>query len=647
MFDTETTTFLQTGRSLIVATVGAHGAPHASRAWALTVLPDRRSVRLLVSADDATVAAHLRAGGRMAVTAADVRTLRSVQLKGHATPVEPATDDDRAVAERYIDRFFSEITDTDGTPRHLLDRFAPVDVAACVLHVEEAFDQTPGPDAGARLLAGDPVAPAVADAARPEGAPGARPPPPPGAAGERGPDPAPIVLGELRRCFEGGVPAVIATAAADGAPNVTYLSRVRMVDDERVALSNQFFSKTSRNLAENPRASVLLLDPVTYDQFRLTLTYERTERRGPVFERLRDDIDVLAALEGMQDVFRLRSADIYRVVDAEQVLGAVQARPGGPAIDVAGPDPVQVAELVARLSRCPDLDAVVDATIDGLGSLLGYEHALLMLLDESGTHLYTIASRGYEAEGVGSEVVVGEGVIGVAAAKCTPVRTGSLIQLAKYSRTVRREYQDSGAVGTGRDVPVPGLADVESAVAVPAVALGQLVGVLAVESRQPVAFGPGDERALSVVASLVASAVEAERARERERAPQAPAPEATPSPEEPAAERPAHVRFFAVDGSTFVDGDYLIKGVAGRILWALLRHHRDEGRVEFTNREVRLDPELELPEFKDNFESRLILLKRRLDERKAPVRIVKTGRGRFSLQVDAPLRLDAVPRGEG
>ena len=46
----------------------------------------------------------------------------------------------------------------------------------------------------------------------------------------------------------------------------------------------------------------------------------------------------------------------------------------------------------------------------GLAALLGYEHTLLMLLDEEGRRLFTIASHGYDREGVGSEVAVGEGV---------------------------------------------------------------------------------------------------------------------------------------------------------------------------------------------------------------------------------------------
>jgi adenylate cyclase len=458
-------------------------------------------------------------------------------------------------------------------------------------------------------------------------------------------DSSAVALRDLRDCFEGGVPAVIATASADGTPNVTYLSRVRMVDDERVALSNQFFSKTARNLAENPRACVLLVDATTFDEYRLWLAYERTDRRGPVFERLREDVDMTAALGGMQDVFKLRSADIYRVVEVELVPSSARLRNPPPSATPARQDAgvTTVAELSARLGRCLDLNSLMDATVQGLEELFGYENSLLMLLDEEGRRLYTIASHGYEVEGVGSEVQVGEGMVGLAAARGAPIRVSSLRQMAKYSRSVRRSYEDRGDLEPNRDIPVPGLADAGSRIAVPLMALGELVGVLLVESRERVVFHDADEAVLAIVGSLVATAIEAERARDRTEPvaaveQRAAAPAAAP-------ERAAHVRFYAADGSTFIDGDYLIKGVAGRILWSLLGHHDREGRVAFTNREIRLDPALELPEFRDNFESRLILLKRRLDERSAPIRIEKTGRGQFRLLVSSSLRLEVAGAG--
>ncbi len=453
----------------------------------------------------------------------------------------------------------------------------------------------------------------------------------------------PIGLTPLRRCFEGAVPAVIATASAAGTPNVTYLSKVHVVDDERVALSNQFFSKTSRNLAENPRASVLVLDPTNYDHYRLTLVFERTERRGPVFEQLREEVDAVAALSGMEDVFKLRAADVYRVQNVERVLAATDRSGAPPPAAVADRDSaaeaVHLAELSGRLSRCPDLDAVVSATVDGLHDLLGFEHSMLLLLDETAQHLYTIASHGYETQGVGYEVAVGEGTIGTAARRCAPIRVGNVRQMARYSRTVRRSFEDTGGIGPGREVPFPGLADADSRLAVPAVAHGQVVGVLLVESTAPVAFGAADEALLAVVASIVAGAVETDRVRAREPAGGEGRTDATAT-DLGASAPETRVRFFAVDGSTFLDDEYLIKGVAGRILWSLLGSYAREGRVDYTNREVRLDPTLELPEFRDNFESRLILLKRRLEERGAPIGIEKTGRGRFRLVVTAKLRLE-------
>ncbi len=136
-----------------------------------------------------------------------------------------------------------------------------------------------------------------------------------------------VPLRDLVNCFGGAIPSVLCTASADGVPNVIYFSRAHFVDDERIALSNHFLSKTARNLAENPFASVLLVDPTTHDEFRLSLRYERTERRGPVFERLRMDVELLSELTGQADLLHLRVADIYRVLDIERCNDALTVDP--------------------------------------------------------------------------------------------------------------------------------------------------------------------------------------------------------------------------------------------------------------------------------------------------------------------------------
>lgn len=99
------------------------------------------------------------------------------------------------------------------------------------------------------------------------------------------------------------------------------------------------------------------------------------------------------------------------------------------------------------------------------------------------------------------------------------------------------------------------------------------------------------------------------------------------------------IQYYEADRSVFIDSEYLIKGVAGAILWRLLQIHKEQGRTEFSNRELRLDAELRLPEIVDNLEARLILLLRRLDDKCACIKMEKTGRGRFRLLITRALDL--------
>jgi adenylate cyclase len=134
-----------------------------------------------------------------------------------------------------------------------------------------------------------------------------------------------VALEQVRDCMEGVLPAVIATCAADGTPNVTYLSKVMFVDAEHLALSNQFFSKTVSNLGQNPRAQVTLIRPKDGRQVRIDVVFERSESTGELFEQVRAEIDAIASIMHMEAVFRLRSVDVYRVLGAELIASAAGA----------------------------------------------------------------------------------------------------------------------------------------------------------------------------------------------------------------------------------------------------------------------------------------------------------------------------------
>lgn len=304
-----------------------------------------------------------------------------------------------------------------------------------------------------------------------------------------------------------------------------------------------------------------------------------------------------------------------------------------------------LGELGRRIAGAAGLEAVIDVALLGLDELLGYRHSLLLVHQPETDLLVTLASRGYDSGGIGSEVALGQGVIGMAGQRRGTMRIGNLQRMLAYALAVQRT---SGA-STDPEIRLPGLASARSQMAAPMVARGDLVGVLAVETEAALAFDEDDEKALAVAAHLVGATLDRERVAFTESEemtlavldPPAVAPSApAASMVAPVAATPVRVRHYAVDGSVFVDDLYLIKGVAGRLLWKVLSEHQATGRTAFTNREARLDPALELPAFRDNFESRLILLKRRLEERGAPLRISGAGRGCFELTVDGPLSLE-------
>ena len=112
------------------------------------------TVRLLLDGSDPVLGEHLDARGRLAVTSADVRTLRSVQLKGRVTAVEEPGVEDLRRCDAHNEELFSDIEQTDHFPRVLTARMVPPGYVVATIEVEELYDQTPGPGAGAQVEAG-------------------------------------------------------------------------------------------------------------------------------------------------------------------------------------------------------------------------------------------------------------------------------------------------------------------------------------------------------------------------------------------------------------------------------------------------------------------------------------------------------------
>jgi adenylate cyclase len=442
-------------------------------------------------------------------------------------------------------------------------------------------------------------------------------------------------LRALRSCFEGAVPASIATCSSDGTPNVTKLSQVYYVDDKHVALTYQFFNKTRENILQTGRAMVEVMDPATTAHYHLQLDYLRTETAGPLFESMKARLAAIASHTGMSQVFRLLGSDLYRVRGIEAVPGGAPLQ-GEPRADLLP----SLRAFLTELADCAELSRLLDTTLDGLERHWGIHHSMALLIDPTRQCLYTVATRGYPQSGVGSELHLGEGIVGVAARERTPIRIGYAVQEYRYIQATRQRFaaSESGAA-LETEIPFPGLADAGSQLAVPLVLAGRLLGVLYVESPLEQRFTYEHEDALVVLAGQLALSIEL-----FSHSAEHPAESVALAPAPAAQGAPVLIRHFAVDHSVFVDNDYLIKGVAGAIIWKLLREHADSGRTEFTNRELRLDTSLRLPDITDNLEARLILLQRRLGERCPCIAIAKTGRGRFRLDLGRPLRLIEVPR---
>ena len=427
-------------------------------------------------------------------------------------------------------------------------------------------------------------------------------------------------LDSIAPALDGVLPATVATCSADGVPNISFLSIVRRVDSERIALTNQFFGETTRNLELNKYVTVRVVNPDDMSQYDLCGRYLHSETNGYLFDSMRVQLDAIAAQTGMVGKFRLRGIDIVTVEKCVKIGDAAEAA----AASVPGDSVPALSILIQRVAGCRDLAEATRVALESLADLFGFEHSILLIADEGAARLFAVAAHGYSSGRVGGEVGYGEGLIGVAAERRRSVRVTNMARCRSLASAA--SASDEAEMNT---IPMHGLDDAQSIVATPLTLQDRLIGVLYLDSDRPAHFGEKEARLIEVIAGHLAVTIAllesggadqdhpAQAARVREQGGNA----------------PHAVAFHERDGSLFLDGDYIIRGVAGRILFQLISEHLATGRTQFSNKELRLNPAIDLPAGNDNLEARLVALRRRLAERSGVIALDHVGRGRIELTV--------------
>jgi DNA-binding NtrC family response regulator len=180
----------------------------------------------------------------------------------------------------------------------------------------------------------------------------------------------------------------------------------------------------------------------------------------------------------------------------------------------AGPLARQAAELTilqrvaTEINATLDLEEIYDIALRTLDDLFDFHHAIILLVEADGATLRVVASRGYDNQAIGGRVKLGIGAVGVVAQRRKILQLDNLGQQRAYASAQRRQMMKSGrGEEIGDVVPVPGLPNAESQIAVPLLIRDELVGVFSIESPVQHAFDEHDRNLVTIVANQIASAI--------------------------------------------------------------------------------------------------------------------------------------------
>jgi hypothetical protein len=143
--------FVSGGVAVVVATRDAELRPEVARAWGPAFSAGRDTITLCIGAPpESRTRANLQEGRSIAATFSRPTTYRTVQIKGEVLGLEEPTPQQLARVDEHFSAFARE-TEQVGLSPDLIRRLVDPVFVAVTFAVRELYDQTPGPNAGARL----------------------------------------------------------------------------------------------------------------------------------------------------------------------------------------------------------------------------------------------------------------------------------------------------------------------------------------------------------------------------------------------------------------------------------------------------------------------------------------------------------------
>ena len=159
-----------------------------------------------------------------------------------------------------------------------------------------------------------------------------------------------------------------------------------------------------------------------------------------------------------------------------------------------------IHDVSFKVNASFDLNTIFTTTFTLLDRYFGFRHIMILLVDtENPNQLKVTASHGYGGNGIGAIVPFGKGIIGMVAKKRKLLRMGNVFHNVKYMGLL--VSQESHII------PLPGIDNCASQIAVPLLNQQELVGVISIESEKFGEFARRDEELLELIGVQIGIAI--------------------------------------------------------------------------------------------------------------------------------------------